>query len=673
MANPFDQFDAPAAAGQKPKNPFDRFDALASAPAGPRDDGAGMLTRMWRGLTGGDASVAGGVGMGMADPAYGVAQLGAHAGQPQAEMEAAIGSAGTDLKLPPAMTGATQKIDTAIKGREAQYEERQRQATPGIDDPEVGITQPKLATDWARLVGNVVSPVNAAVAAATPAGGVAVRGAPLATRLANAARMGVMGGAAGGAAQPVAGDNFAGEKALQTGVGAAGGALAGPALTAAGAGARTAGAGIRDMLGGAPKPPVPPQEQVIKQLFSRAVNMPAQGAKTAPGIARVEDQRVAAVNEIVGNKANLRFDLPSGVEVTGQLPQTRGQLADAVHQTKESLFRQFDSMKQRAEGTEISGPSTIGRFNNELQAATEKEVAAQQAVAAAEESIRINAERGGSGLDTAIRTRDTKARALVRAQAEVAEAKSNVARPWVDLKPAIRELEQVASDPVVLRDHPSVAAAARRRAEKYAEDEGASLTEAQRQIRNLNKTLEGWYDKRGGYSDAAQVAVDERVARVLREELDKTITGLEGPGYQDLKLKYGALKAIEPSVAAAARKELNKGPVSAFLYNMLDNPSMGHVLRGIVTLNPHATARGLMYQAARLGKSIRESPDRAIASMFRAAESPQQPRTRVPFRVGPGSLTTGAGGAAADEQRNVRRFSMPPPEDRWKGTGGMVQ
>lgn len=660
--------DAPAAPvtepAAAPKLKLSQIGQGAPTPTAPEPN---MLTRLWRGLSGGDASTAGGVGMGVADPAYGTAQLGAHIGQPQAEMEAAIGAAGTDEKLPPAMTGATQKIDTAVQQREQRYEQA-RQPKITTDTGGWGSApESKLGTDWARLAGNVIG--SAPLAAVAPTGGAAAPGAGLLARMGAAAIPSAVGGMIGGLAQPVAGGNFAREKLMQGGAGALGGAVAGPAAVAAGAGLRAAGSGVRDILGMAPKPPATPQEQTIKELFSRAVNMPARGAQTAPGIARIEDQRLAAVNEIVGNRANLRFESPSGVEVTGQLPQTRRQLATAVGQTKESLFKQFDTMKQQAEGTQLTGPSTIDRFNAELQAATQKEAAAQTALNAAQESVRINAERGGSALQTANQEFAKATKMLTRAQAEVAEAKSNVARPWVDLKPAIKELEQVANDPVVLRDHPSVAAAARRRAEKYAEDEGASLTEAQRQIANLNKTLEGWYDKRGGYSDAAQVAVDERVARVLREELDKTISGLQGPGYQDLKLKYGALKAIEPSVAAAARKQLNKSPASVFLSNLLDNNSMFSVIRGIATLNPRTVAHGVIHQAARFGKSVYDSPDRAVANMFRAAERPPPTLGRPPRMT----LPTGVGGAAADEQRNVRRYSVPPPEDRFKGTAGTVQ
>ena len=81
--------------------------------------------------------------------------------------------------------------------------------------------------DGGRLIGNVVSPVNAAVATAIP-----FRAGMTLPQLAG---RGAAAGAAGGALQPIndplAQQNFAGEKAVQTALGAATGAALAPAIT----------------------------------------------------------------------------------------------------------------------------------------------------------------------------------------------------------------------------------------------------------------------------------------------------------------------------------------------------------------------------------------------------------------------------------------------------------
>ena len=88
-------------------------------------------------------------------------------------------------------------------------------------------------TDWMRLTGNVASPVNLAAAGLMPLkaagmGGMALQGTKL--------------GAFGGATQPIAdNENYWESLGLQTGVGAAGGALATPLIGYLGQGATRAG------------------------------------------------------------------------------------------------------------------------------------------------------------------------------------------------------------------------------------------------------------------------------------------------------------------------------------------------------------------------------------------------------------------------------------------------
>ena len=80
--------------------------------------------------------------------------------------------------------------------------------------------------DGARLAGNVLSPVNAAVGRVLPLGKAGDSVKMLAAK-------GAVAGAAGGATQPVMSDNFSGEKAGQVGVGAVAGGILTPVMTKA--------------------------------------------------------------------------------------------------------------------------------------------------------------------------------------------------------------------------------------------------------------------------------------------------------------------------------------------------------------------------------------------------------------------------------------------------------
>ena len=145
------------------------------------------------------------ISVGMADPAVGGAQLAVHIGAVDPEAAAFV---------PPDIgKQASPLVDKAIQEREQAYQQRRSAAG-------------QTGTDWWRLAGNVVSPVNLAVGAGLGAG------APEAilARLA----MGGVGGAIGGATEPVTSGDYWHEKTKQTLEGTAGGAATAGALGAAG-------------------------------------------------------------------------------------------------------------------------------------------------------------------------------------------------------------------------------------------------------------------------------------------------------------------------------------------------------------------------------------------------------------------------------------------------------
>lgn len=198
MAGPWEQYQKPSA------KPWEQYKAaptssfgptgVGETPGGVPPEGPGKLERIWQG---------------MLDPAVGIGQLATKAGAAQTGMEAAIGGAGTSEKLPAQMTAAPGQLDAAIGQRETRLEGG------------------KLGTDWYRLLGNVASPVNLAMGAPL---GAASKAAGLGGRLA----LGALGGAAGGAAEPVTKGDFWTEKEKQAGIGAAVGGGLGAAGSAMG-------------------------------------------------------------------------------------------------------------------------------------------------------------------------------------------------------------------------------------------------------------------------------------------------------------------------------------------------------------------------------------------------------------------------------------------------------
>lgn len=192
-----------------PAPPTDRQRLLSSAPMrvakGMKDpiDGAAQLLR--RGVDGLSNAMPGG------------ALIRRAVGNPAELIDKAanaIGGEGTFVGDVLGIKGATpQQLDADVRASEAEYEGARKAAG-------------QQGADVARLVGNVLSPANVGAARLVPAPRV---GAPVSTL----ARQGAAAGAAGAALQPVTGENFGGEKALQVGVGAAGGAVLAPLMTRA--------------------------------------------------------------------------------------------------------------------------------------------------------------------------------------------------------------------------------------------------------------------------------------------------------------------------------------------------------------------------------------------------------------------------------------------------------
>jgi hypothetical protein len=305
---------APAQPGSKPE----ARSAISSALSGkdlPGEPAAGgeslsVIDRLWRGLQGKDTSVPGKVAMGMGDPAYGAAQLGARGLR-------AVG--GPDLG-----------VDKAVQERESRYESgRQAELKPGE----------KLAADWNRLLGNVASPVNLAIGGGL---GAAAKGVGLAGRLGAAA----LGGAAGGATAPVTDPkaDYWTEKAKQTGIGAAGGLAMGGAGEAVGAAiaprmgadaAKLASQGVQMTPGQMARGPA----GVAKGMEDRLSGFPVLG----DFIRNARRRSVGSFNEATINQAlePIGAKLPAGVKPGNEAVKAAG---DAISQAYNKTLGQIPTV-----------------------------------------------------------------------------------------------------------------------------------------------------------------------------------------------------------------------------------------------------------------------------------------------------------------------------------------
>jgi hypothetical protein len=88
-------------------------------------------------------------------------------------------------------------------------------------------------------------------------------------------------------------------------------------------------------------------DRFIQSNYTRAIKPGVSAAKTAPQLADYNQQARSAIDSIVERKSELRFTGEGG-ETTGELPKTIEQFGDAINQTKQSVFEQYDAMARAA-------------------------------------------------------------------------------------------------------------------------------------------------------------------------------------------------------------------------------------------------------------------------------------------------------------------------------------
>ncbi|HEX4861530.1 MAG TPA: hypothetical protein VFV07_09860 [Rhizomicrobium sp.] len=321
--------------------------------------------------------------------------------------------------------------------------------------------------------------------------------------------------------------------------------------------------GIKDLVEGIASNKADAAERFIKKSYERAIKPSVAGKATATQLDRYHDQARDAISSIVANKAGLRFT-DGAVETAGELPKSLEQFADAIDQTKQTIFQRYDALAQQA---------------------------------------------GQAG-----------------------------AR--VDLTATVGELQKLASDTVVKDLHPELG--------KYAEDRAAAMTargsystsEAQRAVSNLNQSLKAFYSN-PGYETASKASVDALIANQLRGGLDQAIESATAPGYQALKNQYGALKAIEKDVVNRSIVNARKEAGGGILGRISDVASAEEVLRGVITMNPAAIARGVALKGWQSYVQRLRDPNRAVQKLFEAAE--KRGGADVPSAGAPPEVSLGGG------------------------------
>jgi hypothetical protein len=195
----------------------------------------------------------------------------------------------------------------------------------------------------------------------------------------------------------------------------------------------------------------------------------------------------------------------------------------------------------------------------------------------------------------------------------------------VDLHPVVSDLRTLAGQKWLQDLDPGIAKYANDTADNLASQTHYSTADAQAAIQHINARLSAFYGRGApGGVDAAVANIQATIASKLREGLYSTISGYVGPGYQELRSQYGALKTIEKHVANRAQVVARQEP-GGILNKFASAGSIAEILHGLVMANPAALVRGVGLKGGQLLVEHLRNPDRAVQKLFETAEGQRNP------------------------------------------------
>jgi hypothetical protein len=388
--------------------------------------------------------------------------------------------------------------------------------------------------------------------------------------------------------------------------------------------AKEAGAGIKGAAG-VVKEGLP---DIIKATGKEGLGIASDVAsmvKKTPTVEGIDSQLKATVEK------NIRKAIGSGVEgqrTAGQIEKYTKNATDAVSTIVEN--------KSDLELTGVNGEKIKGELPKNLMQFSESIDQAKKKIYDTYNSMATHAGILGAKID--MRPAITKLRQVAH-DSEFA-LKPEVGEYASKLADRLEQIGRKSKDPLL----------------KNAEPWVLSPEVVQAQIADLNRGLESFY-KQPSYNTASNAYVDSQLAHELRQSLDAGIENALGqPGYQDLKRQYGALKSIEKDVNRRAVVDARKSPVSLMDYT--DVYISPEILRGIITADPVALAKGSAMKAVKEYLKFKRDPNNIVKTMFQdvdkytvqknAAQVTQELGIPMPLKSKTGSalqnMISGAGG-----------------------------
>jgi len=242
----------------------------------------------------------------------------------------------------------------------------------------------------------------------------------------------------------------------------------------------------------------------------------------------------------------------------------------------------------------------------------------------------------------------------------------------VNTQPALDKLAEYEKGKNYKMNPPEVREYATKQKAAIAELNGEPPEVVEARIADLNNSLPAYYSGKG-IKNLGQARVDASIASILREQLDKSIESVQGPGYQDLKNQYGALSHIEKDINKQAVRSLQKsspglfsGLTDVYTGSELAMGAVGALMGhpgAILSLAKGASGLGIKTVIKELNR-----PDRYIEKMFDKAWKYSPEKEGIGPEPGP---TGGAqGGAGAGPTGGTQGGTGPNTNPGAGPTGG---
>jgi len=186
----------------------------------------------------------------------------------------------------------------------------------------------------------------------------------------------------------------------------------------------------------------------------------------------------------------------------------------------------------------------------------------------------------------------------------------------VDLSPVINDIKTMAVDANLQRLHPEISKKLMDMAERWAEmPTQVSPVEAEDLIARINNETRGYWKDPNMQST---VAINERMAQQLRRQTKEAVERYRGPGYADLRKRYGAQLALEKEVAHREVVAGRRPPYGFF--DLANIPAAAEFVGALATGNAWNVGKAGVMLAVKKKMQRANDPSNIIRKMFKDVE-----------------------------------------------------